>query len=170
MIDTRSMNRRTKIISSLVGLALASTLTACGGAVEGEVDPAAPAQSSSAPAAESTKAAPKTQAPKPAPKAKATPTLTRSQEEAIGAAEDYLASSHFSKKGLIEQLKYEGYSTKDATYAVEHIKVNWNEQAAGAAEDYLASSHFSRKGLIEQLMYEGYTKAQATYGVDKAGL
>jgi hypothetical protein len=114
-----------------------------------------------------------TQAPapkrKPAP-APAKPTLTKAQEQAIGTAEDYLNSSHFSKSGLIDQLEYEGHSAKDAKFAVAHIKVNWNEQAAGAAEDYLNSSHFSRSGLIEQLKYEGYTQTQAVYGVNKAGL
>jgi Host cell surface-exposed lipoprotein len=116
-----------------------------------------------------------TQAPAPKPKpapapAPAKPTMTRAQEQAIGAAEDYLNSSHFSESGLIDQLKYEGYSAKDAKFAVTHVKVSWNEQAAGAAEDYLNSSHFSRSGLIEQLKYEGYTHKQAVYGVNKAGL
>jgi hypothetical protein len=114
-----------------------------------------------------------TQAPAPKPKpapAPAKPTLTKAQEQAIGTAEDYLNSSHFSKSGLIDQLEYEGHSAKDAKFAVAHIKVNWNEQAAGAAEDYLNSSHFSRSGLIEQLKYEGYTQTQAVYGVNKAGL
>ena len=112
-----------------------------------------------------------TQAPAPKPKpAPAKPTMTKAQEQAIGAAEDYLNSSHFSKSGLIDQLEYEGHSAKDAKFAVAHIKVSWNEQAAGAAEDYLNSSHFSRSGLIEQLKYEGYTQTQAVYGVNKAGL
>jgi hypothetical protein len=67
-------------------------------------------------------------------------------------------------------LKYEGYSTKDATYAVGAGEVNWKEQAAQTAEDYLDTSGFSRSGLIEQLKYEGYTHQQAVYGVTAAGL
>ena len=113
-----------------------------------------------------------TQAPAPKPKpapAPAKPTMTKAQEQAMGAAEDYLNSSHFSKSGLIDQLEYEGYSAKDAKFAVTHIKVSWNEQAAGAAE-VSQHSHFSRSGLIEQLKYEGYTQTQAVYGVNKAGL
>jgi hypothetical protein len=111
-----------------------------------------------------------TQKPEPK-KPEPEPTLTKAQEQAIGTAEDYLdGGQHFSRKGLIDQLKFEGFSRKLATFAVNHIKVNWNKQAAGAAEDYLDHQHFSRSGLIDQLEYEGYTHAQAVYGVKKAGL
>jgi hypothetical protein len=105
----------------------------------------------------------------PAPKS-TKPTMTKSQEQAIGTAKDYLEYTHFSKSGLIKQLKFEEYSAKDAKFAVNHIKVNWNEQAAGAAEDYLDTTHFSRSGLIKQLEFEGYSQTQAEYGVKKAGL
>lgn len=98
------------------------------------------------------------------------PEMTAAQEQAVGLAEDYLANSHFSKSGLVKQLKYEGFSTKNATFAVEHIDVSWKKQAAGKAKEYLESSHFSRSGLIEQLRYEGFTQLQAEYGVKKAGL
>ncbi|WP_202409606.1 Ltp family lipoprotein [Halobacillus litoralis] len=33
-------------------------------------------------------------------------------------AQDYLDYSSFSRSGLIDQLIYEGFSTEDATYAV----------------------------------------------------
>ncbi len=113
--------------------------------------------------------------PKPAP-APAKPTLTNSQEQAIGAAEDYLDYMAFSRKGLIHQLSSDagsGFSKADATFAVDHITVNWNEQAAKAAQQYLDYSHFSRSGLIHQLESEagsGFTHKQAVYGVNKAGL
>jgi Host cell surface-exposed lipoprotein len=100
----------------------------------------------------------------------AAPTMTNSQEQAVGKAQDYLDYSAFSRSGLIEQLEYEGFSKKDATFAVNHISVNWNKQAAQKAEDYLDYSHFSRSGLIDQLEFEGYTHSQAVYGVTKAGL
>jgi hypothetical protein len=98
------------------------------------------------------------------------PPLTISQEQAIAMAEDYLDYMPFSESGLVEQLEYEGFSTADAQFAVNHIHVNWNEQAAAMAEDYLDYMPFSRAGLIEQLEYEGFTTAQATYGVNQAGL
>lgn len=104
------------------------------------------------------------------------PSMTASQEQAVGSAESYLEFKAFSRKGLIQQLssKYgEGFSKADATYAVDHITVNWNEQAAKSAESYLEMQHFSRSGLIQQLessVGEGFTHKQAVYGVSKAGL
>ncbi|MDQ0094828.1 Ltp family lipoprotein [Paeniglutamicibacter psychrophenolicus] len=95
---------------------------------------------------------------------------TVSQQNALRAAENYLDYTAFSRKGLISQLKFEDYSTKDATWAVERVKVNWNEQAAKAAENYLDYTAFSRNGLIEQLIFEGYTRKQAEFGVSKTGL
>jgi hypothetical protein len=76
----------------------------------------------------------------------------------------------FSRSGLIDQLEYEGYSTQDATYAVDALGANWNEQAARQAEQYLELTAFSRQGLIDQLEYEGFTTAQANYGADAVGL
>jgi hypothetical protein len=112
---------------------------------------------------------------KPSPKV-TKPAMTKSQEQAIGAAEQYLSFKAFSRKGLIAQLSSsygEGFSKADATYAVDHITVSWNEQAAKAAKEYLSMQHFSRSGLIEQLESaygDGFTHAQAVYGVNKAGL
>ena len=93
-----------------------------------------------------------------------------SQQNAVRTAEDYLDVSAFSRQGLIDQLEYSDFSTEDATYAVDHITVNWNEQAAKAAKDYLDVSGFSRGGLIDQLVYSGFTAAQAEYGVAGTGL
>ncbi|MBB5160175.1 Ltp family lipoprotein [Mycobacterium sp. AZCC_0083] len=93
-----------------------------------------------------------------------------SQQNAVRTAEDYLDVSAFSRQGLIDQLEYSDFSTEDATYAVDHITVNWNEQAAKAAKDYLDVSGFSRGGLIDQLVYSGFTAAQAEYGVAATGL
>lgn len=116
--------------------------------------------------------------PKPSKAAptKTTPALTASQEQAIGSAQDYLSMQAFSRKGLIKQLSSqygEGFSLADATFAVDHVTVNWNEQAAKAAKQYLSMQHFSRQGLIHQLESaygEQFTHRQAVYGVTKAGL
>jgi hypothetical protein len=104
--------------------------------------------------------------PKPKPK----PELTVAQENAIESARSYLDFAGFSRKGLIDQLVYEGYSKKDATVAVDRIKPNWRKEAVQSAESYLDFSSFSRSGLIEQLEYEGYTPAQAAYAASKVGL
>jgi hypothetical protein len=93
---------------------------------------------------------------------------TTGQENAIESAESYLEYSGFSRQGLIEQLEYEEFSTVDATFAVDHVTVDWNKEAVESAESYLEYSSFSKSGLIEQLEYEGFTPAQAQYGADTA--
>jgi hypothetical protein len=109
-------------------------------------------------------------------KASSESNLTPAQKNAIGSAQDYLSTGHFSRLGLIEQLssKYGDQFKKPlAVWAVNHIKVNWNKQATGAAKDYLKTGHFSRQGLIDQLSSsfgDKFTVAQATYGVTHAGL
>ena len=101
---------------------------------------------------------------------KAANAVTVSQEQAIAKAESYLEFTAFSRKGLIDQLQYEQFSKSDATFAVDHITVNWNEQAAKKAQSYLDMTSFSRGGLIDQLRFEGFSKSQAAYGVKAVGL
>jgi hypothetical protein len=104
------------------------------------------------------------------------PPLTVAQQNAIQSAEDYLDFQAFSRLGLIDQLssKYgEGFSKADATFAVDHVKVNWNEQAALSAKQYLKTGSFSHNGLVDQLSSrhgERFTRAQAEYGVSQTGL
>jgi host cell surface-exposed lipoprotein len=43
---------------------------------------------------------------------------TAGQENARRSAEDYLSTAAFSRKGLIDQLKYEGYTEQQAVYGV----------------------------------------------------
>jgi hypothetical protein len=105
----------------------------------------------------------------------AQPILTPAQVNAVRSAEQYLAMTGFSRKGLIHQLSSdagEGYSVSDATAAVDSLNVDWNENAARSAKQYLEMTGFSCKGLIEQLSSsagEKYTVAQATYGARQAG-
>jgi hypothetical protein len=100
----------------------------------------------------------------------AAPKETVSQRNALKKAENYLDYSAFSRAGLVKQLEYEKYSTADATWAVDHVTVDWNEQAAKKAASYLNYSSFSRAGLLDQLAYEGFTPAQAEFGVASTGL
>lgn len=95
--------------------------------------------------------------------------LTMGQKQAVAQAESYLDHAAFSRTGLIGQLEYEGFSTEDATFAVDNITVDWNEQAAASAASYLEFTSFSRSGLIEQLIYEGFTPEQAEIGVTAVG-
>ena len=163
--------------TALIGGALSSVDTAepSGVATVDNGPTPDPVTTPTAEATEPTVTAPPKATQKPAP-TKTTPALTAGQEQAIGKAQDYLSFSAFSRKGLIKQLSSEygeGFSVADATFAVDHITVNWNEQAAKKAKEYLAMQHFSRQGLIHQLESaygEQFTHRQAVYGVTKAGL
>lgn len=95
---------------------------------------------------------------------------TVSQKNAIRMAESYLNLTAFSKSGLINQLKYEGFNDKDATYAANQINVDWKEQAVRMAESYLNLTAFSRDGLIKQLEFEGFSNEDATYAASQVGL
>ena len=91
------------------------------------------------------------------------------EQNALQSAKQYLNSMAFSYSGLIEQLKYEGYSDSEAKYAADHCGADWKEQAAKAAKQYLDIMSFSRQSLIEQLEFEGYTYDQASYAATQNG-
>ncbi|MBR6045047.1 MAG: Ltp family lipoprotein [Ruminococcus sp.] len=91
------------------------------------------------------------------------------KQNALKSAISYIKYQDFSYKGLIEQLKYEGYDDIEAIYAADNCGANWYDEAADCAKSYLKYSSFSKQGLIDQLVYEGFTLEQAQYGVNQAG-
>lgn len=95
--------------------------------------------------------------------------LTFSKLNAVRIAQSYINNLPFSRKGLIEQLEYEGFSNEDATYAVDNIVVDWNKQCVLKAKGYLEMMGFSRKGLKEQLEYEGFSNSQIEYALEAVG-
>ena len=107
--------------------------------------------------------------PEPEKAAPNSSSTTASQQNALEGATNYLNFTHFSYTGLIDQLEYEGFTTEDATWAVDSLGTDWNEQALGSAQDYLDFTSFSYTGLIDQLEYEGFTTEQATYAADSCG-
>ena len=94
---------------------------------------------------------------------------TVGEQNALQSALQYLNVMPFSYTGLIEQLKYEGYSDSEAKYAADNCGADWNEQAVKSAKQYLATMSFSRQSLIEQLGYEGFTYEQASYAATENG-
>lgn len=94
--------------------------------------------------------------------------LTSSQSNAVRMAKQYLQTMPFSRSGLIQQLTFEGFRTRTATFAVDYITVSWKNQAYKMARQYLRTMPFSLSGLIEQLAFEGFTPAQARYGANRA--
>jgi hypothetical protein len=149
--------------------AIALGAAACGSPSATSTSGAAPAAAASSPS-NSVPA----QAPSSAP---AVPQFTVSQESAIQAAQQYLSmGTGFSREGLIQQLDSSagsGFSVADATFAVNHIKVNWDQQAALAAKGYMQMGGFSYSSMVQQLESSsgsGFTPAQAAYGAKAAGL
>lgn len=89
-----------------------------------EVEQEEPTEKEAVPDVEKEEEPVKEEPEQPKEEVKEEPQLTVSQQNAIRHAENYISTMPFSKTGLIEQLEYEGYSTEDATYAVDHIDVD----------------------------------------------
>jgi hypothetical protein len=155
------MTRTARLARALLPAAALVALAACGGVTSAVTSPdSAPTAAQSASGKTGKTTAKKT-------------TLTAEQQDAVGAAKDYLDTMGFSKKGLIKQLSAEagsGFKEKDAKIAVESMDVDWNAQAVKAAKNYRESGmHFSRDGLVKQLEADagsGFTHGQAVYGAD----
>src|ERR1044071_7904188 len=62
---------------------------------------------------------------------------TAGQRNAVSKANSYLSISAFSKSGLKQQLKFDGFSSSDAGWAVNHVRVSWKAQAVKKAKSYL---------------------------------
>ena len=92
------------------------------------------------------------------------------QGTATAAAQNYLSFMSFSRSGLISQLEYDGYSSADATAAVDGLSVDYAQQAGSSAQGYLEMMPMSRAELIDQLIQDGYTPEQAAAGADRVGL
>jgi Host cell surface-exposed lipoprotein len=93
---------------------------------------------------------------------------SHSQRKAIALAKEYISYRPFSRKSLIYQMKFEGFTAIDAIYAVDHLPVNWNTQAYKKAKRWLDYRSFSQSELVGQLMFDGFTPDQAEFAVDKA--
>lgn len=104
-----------------------------------------------------------------APKQEQVYSPTLGERQALLSAKKYLNYTGFSRKGLIKQLEFEGFSNKEAIYGVDNSNADWNAQAAISAKNYIEYTSFSRSGLIEQLEFEGYTRQQAEYGANAVG-
>ncbi len=101
------------------------------------------------------------------------PQVPMEHRQALKAAELYLKTMPFSKRGLYHQLTSEygnKFPPEAAQYAVDNVKTDWNENAARAAANYLNLMPMSREELIQQLTSEAgdkYTLEEAQYGVEK---
>ena len=83
--------------------------------------------------------------------------------DASMAANEHLEAMPYSRKGLIRQLEYEGYTAFEAAKAVDACGANWKEQALKSAELYQSAEPFSYDSLLQQLEFEGFTEEEAAY-------
>lgn len=99
-----------------------------------------------------------------------TAAATENQQKALDKANEYVDTLPLSRKGLIKQLEYDGYTTDVATYAADNCIANWNKEAKEMAEQYMDSTTYTYKDMVQQLETEGFTKEQAKFGAKAVGL
>ena len=88
-------------------------------------------------------------------------------ENAIESAEAYSNIFAYSKKELIEQLKYDGFSEDIAECAAKSINANWKENCVRSAHSYLEIISYSKEELIHQLDYVGFTAEEIDYAMNQ---
>lgn len=94
------------------------------------------------------------------------------QKNALKKAETYSKTMHMSKQAIYEQLTSEygeKFKPKDAQYAIDNIKANWNENALISAKNYQQTMSMSKQAIYEQLISEygdKFTSEEAKYAID----
>lgn len=95
--------------------------------------------------------------------------LTNSQKNAIIRAYEEENSWHVSRDYLINDILvgFDYFNVEDATFAVDHMDVNFDEQAVAYVRSN--SSGQSRGEVTEMMRYYGYTEEQINNAFEKAG-
>lgn len=90
--------------------------------------------------------------------------LTTSQRNAILKAYERVNSWHCGRDYLINELLVsdDGYPIEDATFAVDHMNVDWKEEAVKYAKENGRGE--SKNKLTEEMLYYGFNQEQ----IDKA--
>ena len=91
------------------------------------------------------------------------------QQDALTKARDYLETMDFSASGLIDQLIADGFSSKEALYAVQNCGADWNAEAVKKAKALLEDGIYSQAGMAKQLEADGFTKEESAYGAENCG-
>lgn len=87
-------------------------------------------------------------------------------KESLKRAEDYIESMSFSKKGLAQRLKFEGYPEDAISFAVGSVSVDYNEEALGRAKMLKIEQKFTENGIREQLYFDGFEEEEINYAVE----
>lgn len=103
------------------------------------------------------------------PQVQAPVTVTTGMKNAVKKAKSYIKISGFSRKDLISQLEYNGFTEVESIYGADNCGADWNNECLEKAQSYIKISGFSRQDLINQLAYNGFTDSEILYGVDNCG-
>lgn len=90
-------------------------------------------------------------------------------QQAVKAAQNYIDLMGFSYSGLVDQLKFEGYTDSEAAYGASNCGADWNAAAVKSAQSYLSLMSMSRDELYSQLEFDGYTPEQINYALSAVG-
>ena len=85
--------------------------------------------------------------------------------DAVGEAKKYIKTFAVSKEGMIDKLKYKGYSASEAKEAAEKCGADWKKEAQECAEKYLDGFAYSYDRLKRQLTSEGFTEDEIEYAM-----
>ena len=90
--------------------------------------------------------------------------------EAVRFLHDYGVTEHDDYRGTIEYLESEGFTHRQAQYAVDHAGIDWNAICAAWAKEELDACDWSRGELLDTLENGGFTHEQAVHAVDCSGI
>lgn len=95
--------------------------------------------------------------------------LTNSQKNAVIRAYEEENFWHVSRDYLIYDVLvgFDYFSVEDATFAVDHMEVDFDEQAVLFVKEN--SSGQSRGGIVEMMRYYGYTEEQINNALEQTG-
>lgn len=95
--------------------------------------------------------------------------LTNSQKNAVIRAYEEENFWHVSRDYLIHNILvgFDYFSVEDATFAVDHMDVDFDEQAVLFVKEN--SSGQSRGGITELMVYYGYTEEQINNALEQTG-
>lgn len=108
-----------------------------------------------------------TQTSKSSEPKKEEPKVPTEYTTAVTKAEQYLKTVGMSKAGLETQLvDFEKFSPEAAKYAVDNVKVDWNQQALKKGKDYVKTVAMSPEAVRDQLVnFEHFTQEEADFAV-----
>lgn len=95
--------------------------------------------------------------------------LTIGQKNAVIRAYEEENFWHVSRDYLINNIlvEYDYFSVEDATFAVDHMDVDFDEQAVLYARENLSGE--SKGGITEMMRYYGFTEKQINYALEQVG-